>query len=172
MKKCNCCKVEKPLDEFSRLHSTKDGRAYMCITCGRAKTKFYRDKNREAYNLNQQAVRRTEKGFIAQLLHGAKTRAKKKGWDYNLSEDFIQNLLTSIDYRCQVTGQEMTLEAKSYNQRSLFKVSLDRIDSTKGYTEYNVQLICWAVNQMKNNLTEEEFKFWIDTVHKAISSQA
>lgn len=172
MKRCNCCKVEKPLEEFSKLHCAKDGRAYQCIPCGRQKTKFYRDKNRAQYNLNQQATRRTEKGFIAQLLHGAKTRAKQKGFEYNLSEDFIQNLLTKIDYKCQVTGQEMTLDARGHKQKNLRKVSLDRVDSLKGYTEDNVQLVCWAVNLMKNSMTDDEFKFWINTIHKAISSQA
>lgn len=172
MKKCNCCKIEKPFEEFSKLHCTKDGYAYVCLTCGRAKTKLYRNKNREKYNTNQQAVRRTEKGFISQLLHGAKTRAKQKGFEYSLTGDFIQELLTRIDYVCQVTGQKMTLEAKTRKQKNLHKVSLDRVDSLKGYTEDNVQLICWAVNLMKNSMDKEEFEFWINTIHKSISSQA
>ena len=172
MKKCNCCGIEKVLEDFSKLRCSKDGYAYMCLLCNRIKTKQHRDKNRASYNANQQSVRRTEKGFIAQLLHGAKTRAKQKGFVYDLSEDFIQELLTRIDYKCQVTGQKMTLESKNHKQKNLQKVSLDRINSLAGYTKDNVQLVCWAVNLMKNSMDEVEFKFWINTIHKAISSQA
>lgn len=172
MKICNVCKVDKPLEEFSKLHCTKDGRAYACLTCSRVKAKAYRDLNREQYNVNQKLGRQTEKTFIAQLLHGAKTRSKQKGFEFSLTVEFITDLLHKIDYKCQITGQQMNLNSFSKKDKNPFKVSLDRVDSTKGYTEDNVQLTCWAVNLMKNTFDEEDFKFWIDTIHKAISSQA
>ncbi|MEE0616836.1 MAG: hypothetical protein UCP83_06055 [Intestinibacter bartlettii] len=42
--------------------------------------------------------------------------------------------------------------------RTNTNVSIDRIDSSKGYTKNNIWLICSAVNFMKSNLNLEEFK--------------
>lgn len=36
-------------------------------------------------------------------------------------------------------------------------VSVDRIDSKKGYTRDNVQLVCMAINQMKSDLDNNTF---------------
>jgi len=46
---------------------------------------------------------------------------------------------------------------KFYEGRVNTNVSIDRIDSTKGYSKDNVQLVCMAANQMKNDLSMEEF---------------
>ena len=69
----------------------------------------------------------------------------------------MQKLLQASEYRCTVTGQTMNLKSHPRKKANPFKASLDRIDSTKGYTEGNVQWVCLAVNQMKSDKTEEEF---------------
>ena len=46
---------------------------------------------------------------------------------------------------------------KFYEGRVNTNLSVDRIDSTKGYSKENVQLVCMAANQMKNDLSMEEF---------------
>jgi hypothetical protein len=109
---------------------------------------------------------------LTQLLHGAKTRAKKKGFDFDLTAEFCKELLDKSDYKCAVTGLQMTLDSANRKKANAFKCSLDRINSDKGYTVDNVRFVCWAVNQMKSDRTDEEFKFWINTLHTAISSQA
>ena len=43
-----------------------------------------------------------------------------------------------------------------YDGRIPTNVSLDRIDTKKGYTMDNVQLVCMACNQMKNDLSMDE----------------
>lgn len=42
------------------------------------------------------------------------------------------------------------------NGRVNTNVSIDRIDSTKGYLKTNVQLVCMVVNQMKSDLSLNE----------------
>ena len=42
-----------------------------------------------------------------------------------------------------------------YNHK--YKASLDRIDSSKGYTPNNIQFTTWICNQAKNNLDEVDF---------------
>ena len=46
-------------------------------------------------------------------------------------------------------------------------VSIDKIDHTKGYTMDNIQLVCMACNQIKNDLSNEEmYKFCKAIVNK------
>lgn len=41
---------------------------------------------------------------------------------------------------------------------------LDRIDSTQGYTQTNSRPCCMKCNQAKNNLTETEFRSWLQRI--------
>ena len=43
-----------------------------------------------------------------------------------------------------------------FKGRTPTNVSIDKIDSTKGYTKNNIQLICMECNQMKSDITEDE----------------
>lgn len=40
---------------------------------------------------------------------------------------------------------------------NLYNISVDRIDSTKPYTKYNIQLICAHVNIMKSDMSQSKF---------------
>ena len=43
------------------------------------------------------------------------------------------------------------------NGRIPTNISVDRIDSSGGYTRDNIQLVCMAVNQMKSDLDDNTF---------------
>ena len=44
---------------------------------------------------------------------------------------------------------------------NLFAVSVDRIESGRGYVQGNIQLVCQAINYAKNKFTNEQFlTFW------------
>lgn len=70
-----------------------------------------------------------------------------------------QNLLSLWDKqkgRCAVTGKPMI-----HKTGSLYTVSVDRIDSSSGYVEGNVQLVCKAINLAKSRHTDAEIRaFW------------
>ena len=172
MKTCSKCKITRPTTEFNKTKTNKDGLSYLCKNCNREVSKAYREKNSKRYYENQKARRENENVFISQTFYSLKTRAKKKGLEISVTPEYIQELLQKSEYRCSVTGQVMNLKSHPRKKANQFKASLDRIDSTKGYIEGNVQWVCWAVNRMKSDTTESEFKFWITTLYKAISSQA
>lgn len=172
MKKCSKCKIEKEFSEFPKTKTNKDGLSYLCSICNKEVTKQYREKNADRYYKNQQLKRQEEPTFISQLLYNAKTRAVKKNLEFNITFEFLTKLLQDSKYFCAVTGLQMNLKSDNRKKANAFKCSLDRIDSNKGYTEDNVRFVCWAVNQMKADRTDEEFKFWVETLYKAISSQA
>lgn len=172
MKICSKCKVEKPLSDFNNVKTLPDGKSFLCRECSIKQGKEYRDKNGDRYYYNQQTYRATPEGFITNALSGAKTRARKKGFEFSLTAEDLLYMMDSQDMKCAVSGIQMTLEASSRKKANPFKCSIDRIDSNLGYTKDNVRLVCWAVNQMKADRTDEEFKFWIGVIHTAISSQA
>lgn len=53
---------------------------------------------------------------------------------------------------CKLSGEKLSLQVSSP-----YKISIDRIDSNKGYTIDNVQLVSKIVNQAKNNLDSQTF---------------
>ena len=172
MKTCSKCKITKDLSEFNKTKTNKDGLSYLCIECNRNVTKSYREKNKDRYYANQKEKRETLSVFLSQLLYNAKTRATKKGMPFSVDSSFVSSLLKEQDYRCSVTGLPLSFSTHSRKKANPFKASLDRIDSNGGYTTDNVRFVCWAVNQMKADRTDEEFKYWIETLYMAISSQA
>lgn len=88
----------------------------------------------------------------------AKTRAKIKGLDFNLEVSDVV-----IPDVCPVLGIQMNINAgKSGAYRN--SPSLDRIDSDKGYTKDNIQVISQLANAMKNKASKEDllaFAAWV-----------
>lgn len=54
--------------------------------------------------------------------------------------------------RCQLSGRELVFEIGHPDSPSI-----DRINSRRGYTKSNIQIVGSRVNQAKNNMTDEEF---------------
>lgn len=59
---------------------------------------------------------------------------------------------------CALSGLPMKIGL--HNKGSLRVPSIDRIDSGIGYEVGNVQLLCWGVNLMKQDLTVKDFRFY------------
>jgi hypothetical protein len=78
------------------------------------------------------------------LVNVAKHRAKSRGMDFNLDPQDIQNRIDKGS--CELTGIPFDLTTP----RAWNAPSLDRIDSSKGYTTDNVRVILYAVNVMAN----------------------
>jgi hypothetical protein len=86
----------------------------------------------------------------AALYYGAKNRAKHSGLDYDLGMKEL-----TIPTHCPVLG----IALKHNTARRLDNSpSIDRIDSSKGYTKDNVRVISWRANKLKNNGTLEELE--------------
>jgi hypothetical protein len=172
MKKCSKCKETKLVSLFPKTKANKDGLSYICTDCNRLANKSYREKHHERYYANQQNYRATPEGFVPNLVQNARTRASKKNIPFEITNQDIYDLMAAQEMKCAVSGIEMTLESLNRKKANPYKCSLDQIEAGSGYTIDNVRLVCWAVNQMKADRTDEEFKFWIERLHMAISSQA
>jgi len=85
------------------------------------------------------------------LLMSAKTRAKKRGHTFSVTEADI-----TWPTHCPVLGVELTYGGGHGHQRS--NASLDRLDNSKGYIVGNVFVLSWRANSIKNDATAEELR--------------
>jgi hypothetical protein len=80
--------------------------------------------------------------------------AEKRGLEFKLSIKRAWQVFEEQDGRCALTGLPINF-GNSWNRKCT--ASLDRIDSTKGYIEGNVQWVHKRINMMKGDLPEVEF---------------
>jgi hypothetical protein len=83
------------------------------------------------------------------LFHTAKSRAKLKNREFTIT---LKNI--KIPDVCPILG--IKLQRDLIETRADNRPSIDRIDSTKGYTPENIQVISLRANILKNNMTLEE----------------
>lgn len=84
--------------------------------------------------------------WIKDVLARAKRRSKQKRRDFNLTADIVRNLFESAAGRCQVTGIPFTINSEKRFHSHPFMPSIDRINSSLGYVDGNVRLVCYCVN--------------------------
>lgn len=77
--------------------------------------------------------------------------AKQRKLCIDITIEFIDDLFKKQNKKCALSGVEISLSRTSQT------ASLDRIDSSKGYTEENVQWVHKQVNTMKMGYDQDEF---------------
>ncbi len=90
-------------------------------------------------------------------LNSIKSNANHRHIKYSVSAEYLWNLFINQSRRCALTGEIITMDDSQ-------TASLDRIDSSKGYEEGNVQWVHKTINLMKMDLSESEFLKWCRTV--------
>jgi len=75
----------------------------------------------------------------------------------NLTLKQLHNLYQKQDGKCFYTGEKLEHSYEYNNPRRFNLISLDRLDSEKGYTISNVVFCCWGINKMKNNIPFKKF---------------
>lgn len=87
-------------------------------------------------------------GDKARVFNRFKKSAQSRGIHWDLTEE---QMYQSFDGLCKMTGWEISLSYENAN------ASLDRIDSSKGYSVDNIQWVHTMVNMSKNKYNQEEF---------------
>jgi len=82
-----------------------------------------------------------------------KRNAESRNIDFNITIEYLWNLYITQNKKCSLSGLLIQFGAK----RTTTTVSVDRIDSSKGYVEGNVQWVHKKINIMKNVYSQEEF---------------
>lgn len=90
----------------------------------------------------------------ASIFSNIKRNSVKRKIDFDLNIEFLWNLYVSQDKKCALSNVSIDF----YDNEN--KASLDRIDSSLGYVEGNVQWVHKIVNFMKQSLSCEELLRW------------
>lgn len=87
-------------------------------------------------------------GKISGVWYGCiKRNAEKRNLKFDVSMEFLDNLLKKQDYKCAISG--LPIKIHMGRKTKITTASLDRIDNTKPYTEDNVQFLHKHINYMK-----------------------
>jgi hypothetical protein len=148
-KKCSCCFEDKALEQFSK---KKDGKFIsQCKECEKIRGK---DKLLKKTS--------TLEGKLITLLYGVTRRCKKKKLSQDINLEYLLQLYEKQNGCCFYTGKQMSiigngskdnLDKDSY----FYKISIDRVNSSKGYEKNNIVLCCVGINIMKQDLPLEMF---------------
>jgi hypothetical protein len=76
--------------------------------------------------------------------------------------EYLKWLYKEQGGKCALSGQEMTFERYCENV-----VSVDRIDSSRGYVKGNIHLTTWWANKMKMDLTLDDFRRKVQILSKS-----
>jgi len=126
-------------------HSIKTMKLQACLSCVREnKRKF-----KYIYSHNYQS---------------AKTSAKARNHEFAITGEYMDDLFEKQNKKCPYSGVELTFT--KWGSDDSGTASLDRIDSSKGYIEGNVQWIHKRINIMKNNMDEKELFYWCNLISK------
>jgi len=160
-KKCNTCEQELPLVEYSKNSANKDRLQSNCKKCDNEYQRKRRVENKEYsldYQRKYQANRRKDFNYRLQmLLNASKQRASLKNREHTITLDDIKDLYP-VDGKCPVFGFDLEFNSQGFRETS---PSIDRIDSTKGYTRDNIQIISWKANRLKAYATVEDLELLV-----------
>lgn len=144
---CTGCETKKPKSEF-RKKAHKNGKHLdvICKSCSGKSVSEYRS---------------TWWGKAARMNQTSKERAKANGLAHSLTKEWIYERLIQINYKCEVTGLDLvsdTRGAAGLGFKNRYGASLDRIDSSGGYTKENVRIVTNRINVALGDLTDVQFE--------------
>jgi hypothetical protein len=84
--------------------------------------------------------------------HKIQKSAEKRGLEFKVTREHLDEIFQKQNGKCVYLGEEL-----SFGNGRKGTASLDRIDSTKGYIEGNVQWVHKDVNILKWTLSHERF---------------
>lgn len=157
-KECKTCKVYLPLSLYAVNRAEKDGLQRACKSCDNARQKKRRIEKRsemQQYGKDYRKKNFTNIEFRLQgLLNASRARARLKNREHTLTKQDLLELYPH-DGKCPIFGFDLEWNGSGFRETS---PSIDRIDSNKGYTKDNVQIISWKANRIKGYASVEDLE--------------
>ena len=117
--------------------------------------KKYREENadtvRKIKKIGYAKKRDTFEGRALILWRSAKQRARMRGEGFSLT---MEHVTRGLSQPCPRTG--VVFDFRTLERANPYAPSVDKIDRTKPYSDDNVQIVCWAYNRMKSDMTDAE----------------
>lgn len=142
------CKCEREVEVS--IYTLCSGESKMCKTCS----------NTIRANLPRVYNYKLLGDFTSTHYRRIMRGAKERNTEFNVSMEYLWDLFSKQDGKCALSGMKITLlpqKCKNPKSHSKFVASLDRIDSSIGYVEGNLQWVHKWINIMKNILSNNEF---------------
>ena len=101
-------------------------------------------------------------------VHSLRMRAVQRGWVFAVTAEQLWKLFLKQNRRCALSGELLVFPlVQLVKLQHTQTASVDRIDSTKGYTLDNVQWVHKHINYLKQDLSNEAFIEWCRKVSSA-----
>jgi hypothetical protein len=157
-KKCRECALELPIQQFTKNKANKDRLQNVCKQCDNIRQKKRRvEKKTLIQEYGKEYRKKNAANFeyrLQALLNASRARAKFKNREHTLTKQDLVDLYPT-DGNCPIFGIKLEWNEKGFRENS---PSIDRIDSTKGYTRDNVQIISWKANRIKGYASVEDLE--------------
>jgi hypothetical protein len=98
-------------------------------------------------------------------LTAVKSQAKRRGIEFDISYELLWDIFLKQERKCAYSGIEIFFSRSNLEHiNGDATASIDRIDSSIGYVEGNVQWVHKRINIMKGNMSNEEFLDFCEAV--------
>jgi hypothetical protein len=134
------------------------------------KSSDWRKENKEYIKTWRKTANVTPKKRAKMLLRRAKGRAVKKQILFSLTLDDV--LPKILEGKCQLTNLPFDLTQDCDSWRNPYSPSIDRIDSSLGYTKENTRVVLTSVNITLNEFGENTMLPILKEMVKAIENNA
>lgn len=141
-KYCFHCDKIKPSSEFNKGGRSKAKLSTYCRPC--------------AAHWAKKRSSKSPLGRLRVAFNTAKGAARRKNLPCTLTVEDLVGMWDAQNGKCFYSNVAMSYAGNMLPE----SVSIDRIDSSKGYIQSNVVLCCTYINKMKNNQPLEEFFRW------------
>lgn len=156
----NCIVCGETLASHNWPTHAQDNYINKCKACINIEKKIaakkFREANRElsisrVVNYKRKLKARDPVKHRALACYGdSRKRSVKHSWEFDLTSEFILELMRKQTH-CPLLDCKLTYEGRCDSL-----ASIDRIDSSRGYTKDNVQIISYLANLMKSSATREQ----------------
>jgi hypothetical protein len=86
---------------------------------------------------------------LNKVFHSTKKNAQVKGIKHTITKDYLETLFIGCQGFCPITGIKLETATGSIAVRNPKGISVDRIDSAKGYEPGNVRIVSTWYNNAK-----------------------
>jgi hypothetical protein len=111
----------------------------------------YKERNKN-YAVTRREKRNSDKdSFIEYAFASLKRGAYKRNISWNLEFDQFKSIVESVEY-CALSNRPVFFEIGNRD-----RISVDRIDNSRGYDFDNIQFVSAEVNMIRNSLSMQDF---------------
>lgn len=139
-----------------------------CSTEFKTYKKHQRFCNRSCANKSLNLIKDPIEQFFREKITRLRSNAKKRNKEFNLTWQDLRNKYNDQKGKCFYTSRtlQLTYSTKERKVCPPDQLSVDRLDSNKGYVIDNIVLCCYAINNFKGDSMVREFLDYINFLVK------